>query len=438
MRRYPKRFRSFRRPIRRSFSQTDIQEEIEKETKRTAEKESQKFIETQGYQSEGQLEEYLSKELEPELLEGFEEPELGQPLEQLETKQEFPESRVQTQRPEFESKISESRRPETTMIPPELIRETSESAKRLEGAEMLEAVERPERIERPERVEKPEKAGTQQSVQRAEKIERTGPFRSQKKQSRYEKSKTEKTIPSKRIIKEEEAFEEPQQPEMYRTRSGSLYTEKPLETKVFEAPQPSVQQVERQEMEEQKRVIEQTLLNQIEKILIIIRVFFLLYIFLLVLVLFLFTESLKERDFVYIGTFFIDFVKLFPVFLFITITFVLIAAYLQLSDYTTASVVLVIFSVVFITLSIVYLMIIITGLPLDVLKYITVVTLFVADIMGIVVIVSQFWYLKKKRALLMKGIQGNIQSTVSSIPPRATQSPVYSEEQIETAEMEEI
>jgi hypothetical protein len=38
----------------------------------------------------------------------------------------------------------------------------------------------------------------------------------------------------------------------------------------------------------------------------------------------------------------------------------------------------------------------------------------------------------------MKGLQGNIQSTVSAIPSRATQSPVYSEEQIETAEMEEI
>jgi hypothetical protein len=77
-------------------------------------------------------------------------------------------------------------------------------------------------------------------------------------------------------------------------------------------------------------------------------------------------------------------------------------------------------------------MIIITGLPLDVLKYITVVTLFVADIMGIIVIVSQFWYLKKKRALLMNGLQGNIQPTVSSIPPRVAQSPVYSEEQMET------
>jgi hypothetical protein len=81
-------------------------------------------------------------------------------------------------------------------------------------------------------------------------------------------------------------------------------------------------------------------------------------------------------------------------------------------------------------------MIIITGLPLDVLKYITVVSLFVADIMGIIVIVSQFWYLKKKRALLVKGLQSNIQPTVSSIPPRVAQSPVYPEEQ--ETEMEEV
>lgn len=334
LRRYPKKFRGFRKPMRRSYSETDIQEEIEKMTKptqemiKTQEMEMQKPQESGGPQEAGELRELReSRELqEPSKTEFFEEGSL-------------------------------------------------------EGPEELE----PEEMILQEELEQPMSYAMEE-------------FQS--------KPKTEKPMSSKKIIKEEEIFETPEGPEKPMSRTSTSSSRVVQETlspeKVAEQPEQEI--VRRQQML-------YTIEEEIQKITLIIRAFFLLFIFLLVLVLFLFTESLKERDFVYIGTFFIDFVKLFPALLFMTITFVLTAAYLQLSDYITASVILVIFSIVFITLSIVYLLIIITGLPFDVLKYITVVVLFVADIMGIIVAITQFLLSKKKKLFTIQKIQESRAST---------------------------
>jgi hypothetical protein len=247
--------------------------------------------------------------------------------------------------------------------------------------------------------------------------------------SEIEKMKGQKQKPFGRKFVKEEFFKSPEQTyqSSYETKTEPL---KPEISRSLKTPE--MEMVSTKESEKKINVQDMLLLSQIRRILLIIRVFFLLFVFLLVLVLFLFTESLKERDFIYIGTFFIDFVKLFPVFLFITITFVLISAYLQLSGYTTASIILIIFSVIFITLSIIYLLIVITGLQFDILKYITVLTLFISDIIGIILVVSQFWFLKKKKLLMLQeGYIPDIQETEEvseslSLQPTYTTTATYS------------
>lgn len=374
LRRYPKKIRDFRRPVRRSFSQTDIKEEMDKILKEK--QESHSF-------SEGNVSENITGLTSSE-----------------------------------GSIIMES---QTVSPEKSIIEEDSEK----KATSKLKFEEETKEIQEGEKQKEEQQEYELRETQETKQSE----FIDFPQTSEIEKMKGQKQKPFGREFVKEEFFKSPEQTyqSSYETKTEPL---KPEISRSLKTPE--MEMVSTKESEKKINVQDMLLLSQIRRILLIIRVFFLLFVFLLVLVLFLFTESLKERDFIYIGTFFIDFVKLFPVFLFITITFVLISAYLQLSGYTTASIILIIFSVIFITLSIIYLLIVITGLQFDILKYITVLTLFISDIIGIILVVSQFWFLKKKKLLMLQeGYIPDIQETEEvseslSLQPTYTTTATYS------------